>query len=126
MGRGKGEPTDKKPDRIIGGFRYGVQKRDILCPDRFDVVQESGDEKSEKREKKWEGKKKICADEAEKAEDDPIEKKKRFFDFTFHKGPVAFRRVVYIERSIRYLVYDVIGGGYAPGEKEGEEGFPDE
>lgn len=62
MGRGKGEPADQKPDRIVGGFGYRIQKRDILCPDRFDVVKETGEEEREQGEKKREGEKKIGAD----------------------------------------------------------------
>lgn len=47
MGRRKGEPADQKPDGIVGGFGYGIQKRDILCPDRLDVVKEPGEEERE-------------------------------------------------------------------------------
>lgn len=84
MGRGNGEPSDEKPDRIIGGFGYGVQKWDVLGPDWLYVIQESCDEKSEKGEKKRERKKKISTDKTEDAEDDPIRKKKDLFDLSFH------------------------------------------
>jgi hypothetical protein len=118
--RGKGEPTYKESDWVVCGFRYGVQKWNILCPDRFDIVHKSSDEKSEKGQEKGEGEKKICKDEADKAEDNSIEKKRSFLDFSFHKRSLAFGRVVYIIRSIGYFVHDVIGGGDGPCEKKGE------
>ena len=125
MGRRKNEPTDQESDRIICGLGYGIQKWDILCPDRFDVVHKSSKKKHEKKEKKREREKKVCKDKAGKAEDDPIEKKGDFFDLTFHKRPIALGRMVYIEGSIGYFVYDVIGSGDSPCEEKGRQGFPD-
>jgi len=71
--RGKGEPANKESDWIICGFRYGVQKRDILCPDWFDVVQKSSDEKNKKGKEKEKREKKICGNKAEKTKDDSKE-----------------------------------------------------
>ena len=89
MRRRKGEPADKESDRIVRGFRYRIQKRDILCPDRFDIVQKSSEKEREEGKEKRKGEKKICQSETDKAEDESIQKKRRFFDFAFHKGSVA-------------------------------------
>ena len=59
MGRRKSEPADQESDRIISGLGYGIQKWDILCPDRFDVVHKSSEKKHKKGEEKREGEKKV-------------------------------------------------------------------
>jgi len=87
--RAKGVPANKESDGIVCGFRDRVQKRYIFCPDRFDIVKKSSDEKREESEKKGKGEKKICEDEAEQAEDNSIHKKRNFFDFAAYKGSVA-------------------------------------
>jgi hypothetical protein len=86
--RRKGEPADEESDRIVGRFRYGIQKRDILCPDRFDIVDESREKKSEQGEEKRKRKKKKSKKKTEKDKDNSIQKKRRFFDFTFHQRPM--------------------------------------
>ena len=121
MRRGKGEPADKEPDRVICGFRYGVQKRNILCPDRFDIVQESSDEEEKKGNEKGKRKKQIGKDQATNTENDSVKKQRRFFDFALHQRPVALGRMMEIKGGIGYFIYDVIDGGDGPSENEGEQ-----
>lgn len=47
--RCESEPSDQKTDGIVGGFGYGIEKRDVLCPDRFDIVYKSCDKKRQQR-----------------------------------------------------------------------------
>jgi hypothetical protein len=125
MGSRKCEPTDQKPDRIIGGLGYGIQEWDILGPNRLDVVHKSGEKKHEKEEEKREREKNVSKNEAGETEQDPIQKKGDFFDLTFHKRPIALGRMVNIEGGIGYFVYDVIGCGDGPSEEKDHQGFSD-
>ena len=109
MRRRKGEPADKESDRIVRRFRYGIQKRNILCPERFDIVQEASEKKNEEGEEEWKGEIIKGQNEADKAEDYSVQKERCFFDFALHKWPVALGRVMYIKRSVGYFVDDVIG-----------------
>jgi hypothetical protein len=90
MGGRKSEPTDQESNGIVGGLRNGIQKRNIFCPDRFDIVHESSQKKCEKGEEKGIGEKIVCEKKAGETEENPIQQKGFFLDLSPDKRPVFF------------------------------------
>jgi len=109
VSRGKGKPADKEADGIVCGFRYGVEKRDVFCSDRFDVIQKSGEQESKKREEKGAGEKDVRQHKAEKTEEDPVDKKWDFFDFSSGKRSVSLCWMMNVKGCVCDLIDDVIG-----------------
>ncbi len=120
MGRGKSEPADEEANRIVCGFRYGVEERDIFGSDRFDIVHEASDQESQKREEEWRRKKNVCQGKAQKTEHNTIEQKGQFFYFSSGKRSVSFSGMVYIELCVCDLINDIISCRDAPGKEESE------
>jgi len=120
MSRGKGKPAYKEADRIVCGFRYGVEERNVFCSDRFDVIQKSGEQESKKREEKGTGEKDVCQNKAEKTEEDSVEKKRYFLDISSGKRSVSLSWMMNVEGCICYLIDDVIGCRDTPGKEEGK------
>jgi hypothetical protein len=121
MGGRKSVPADQKSDRIIGGLGNGIQKRNVLCPDWFDIVHKSGQKKREKREEKGEREKYVGKDKAGKAEKNTEQNKRDFFNLSFYQRPIPLGGMMNIEGSIGDFVNDVIGCRNRPCEKKGQQ-----